>query len=258
MQCKVDGCDRDAQYKAAQLCQRHYFRQWRNGTTEMVRKSAKPRIEDDRGYQFLYVPGHPLLSKGQTYVAEHRIVLFDAIGPGPMDCALCGCGLTWKTCQADHIDENPRNNARANLRPLCRRCNTWRSMPPAVVRMKNAVALTFEGETKTATEWARDPRVAVSTNQIRNRKRAGMSDEDALFALKITHNGKPPTDNRPRKTQAKHQRSNAVAITCNGRTLTAAEWAREPGVTVSRAGLIWRLRQGWDANRALYQEGRFA
>lgn len=26
MQCRVDGCGRDAQYKTAQLCQMHYFR----------------------------------------------------------------------------------------------------------------------------------------------------------------------------------------------------------------------------------------
>jgi len=60
------------------------------------------------------------------------------------------------------------------------------------------------------------------------------------------------------KTHAKHERSNSVAITCNGKTLTAAEWVREPGVTVSRAGLIWRLRQGWETSRALFQQGRFA
>jgi hypothetical protein len=182
----------------------------------------------------------------------------EAIGPGPMKCELCGCGLTWKTCQADHIDENPRNNARENLRPLCRRCNTWRSMPPAYQRVKNAIAITYAGETKTAFEWSRDPRVGLSAGAIRARKLKGLSDEEVLFGAKATHNGKPPVDNRPRKTQFKHQRANAVAITINGVTKTAAEWAREPGVTVSEAGIIWRVRQGWEHERAVFQKGRFA
>lgn len=256
MQCKVEGCGRTAAYKAAELCQKHYFRVRRNGATDIVRTQAKPRIEDERGYQFLHAPTHPLLTKGQIYVAEHRIVLYAAIGPGPMRCAICGCDLTWKTCQVDHIDENPRNNELSNLRPTCRRCNTWRNMPPAVVRMKRAVAVTYEGVTQTAHEWAQDPRVAVTATTIRRRKLDGMSDAEALFGPKKTHNGAPKIDKRPRKTQAKHERANAVAVTVDGITKTVAEWAREPGVTVGASGLIWRIRRGWDPKRAVYQKAR--
>jgi hypothetical protein len=208
MQCRVDGCGLDADYKAAQLCQKHYFRQWRNGTTDIVRKPGRPRFEDERGYQFVHAPKHPLCSKGQIYVAEHRAVLYEAIGPGPMCCELCGKGLTWDTVDVDHIDENPRNNARANLRPLCLRCNTWRSMPPAYKRIKNAIAITFDGETKTPYEWARDSRVSVSGGQIRNRKKAGMSDEEALFGPKRTHNGRhSPAYYRAKRKELEKQRT---------------------------------------------------
>ena len=47
--------------------------------------------------------------------------------------------------------------------------------------------LTFSGETKTATEWQRDPRTQVSMSTILARKRRGMSDEEALFSPKKTH-----------------------------------------------------------------------
>jgi hypothetical protein len=189
MLCCVTDCGRDAHYAEKALCQKHYLRQWRYGTTDLSR-TAKPRIEDERGYQFLHAPAHPLLAKGQIYVAEHRVILYDAIGPGPMCCELCGKQMTWATCQADHIDENPRNNERSNLRPLCRGCNVWRSMPPAYLCRKGAIAITYDGRTMTPHEWSKDPRVNLSGSQIRIRKKSGMTDEQALFAPKVTHNGR--------------------------------------------------------------------
>ena len=50
-----------------------------------------------------------------------------------------------------------------------------------------APMLTFNGETKTATEWQRDPRTQVAMSTILARKRRGMSDEEALFSPKKTH-----------------------------------------------------------------------
>lgn len=188
MKCKVDGCDRNALYKEAQLCQKHYFRQWRNGTTELVR-SRKYRQQNTKGYQWIYEPNHPLRHKTSGYVAEHRFVLYATIGDNPFSCELCGKPLTWETCHVDHIDTDVTNNSIDNLRPTCSACNTWRGIgAPATWTRTHKIE--FEGEKKTPAEWARDPRVSVCGHQIILRKKAGMSDEDALFSPKKTHKNK--------------------------------------------------------------------
>lgn len=256
MQCSVDGCARQAKYKAGALCQTHYHRMWRNGTMEL--RQARPRYEDDRGYQFVRAIGHPLLAKGQSYVAEHRVVLYAAIGPAPMECELCSKRLTWATCCVDHIDENPRNNARDNLRPTCMPCNASRNLAPIVDRMPGVVILQYGGERKTATEWARDSRVSVSGGAIRKRKRAGMNDEQALFTPKVTHNGKAKIDHRVRKTISKWERANAVAIEIDGVTRTAAEWSRHPDCTLTVGGVVWRIRAGWNSKDAVFKASRWA
>jgi hypothetical protein len=253
MLCCVNDCGRDAHYRALQLCQKHYFRQWRYGTTELTR-SPEPRHENPSGYQWIYAPDHPLRHKTGKYVAEHRAVLYADIGPGPMDCELCGKYLTWATCKVDHIDENVRNNARSNLRPTCNRCNTRRSMP-APVEWNRTHVIEFEGVRLTPAEWARDPRVKVAGRTIVLRKLAGMSDADALFAPKATHNGNAPKPYQP-KTKHKHERKNAIRIEIDGVIDTAAGWARHPDCEIGSSGITWRIRQGWDSKQAVFQRSR--
>jgi hypothetical protein len=105
-----------------------------------------------------------------------------------MKCELCGVGLTWATVHIDHIDNCRGNNSRSNLRPTCPTCNTRRGMR-APAEWTRTHKIEFEGECKTPAEWARDPRVRLSGHQIILRKKAGMSDAEALFAPKRTHNG---------------------------------------------------------------------
>lgn len=264
MRCRVDGCERDAVYVTASLCQKHYFRLRRNGHLErLLDKKRKDlgysrvyrRTMPGKGYQMLYEPNHPL-SWEQGYVSEHRKVVYDRYGKNLPDCEICGSPTCWETCHIDHIDRDVTNNSEENLRPLCRACNTQRDYPEQW-KIRGNHSITYEGKTMTPTEWARDPRVKVSGRTVVLRKSKGFSDEDALFAPKATHNGKkriPPE----RKTQFKHERKNSVAITIEGKTLTAAEWAREPMVTVSAAGIVWRIKQGWEPSRAVFQPRRFS
>ncbi len=52
--------------------------------------------------------------------------------------------------------------------------------PPKYTR-KNSIAIEWEGETKTPSEWAADPRVSLSDGTIRSRAKAGLSAYDCLF-----------------------------------------------------------------------------
>ena len=256
MQCSVDGCERESSYKAANLCQKHYFRIRRSGSTELQEKNRKLRYVTTGGYISLYMPDHPLANKGNV-VFEHRVVMWPIVGEGCRPCEICGKPQTWKTCHVDHIDENRQNNDPSNLRILCRGCNVKRGFSVQSYANSGEMGLVeFDGKIDTPTGWSRDPRVSVAGNTIVLRLKAGMTAEQALFGPKKTHNGNPKIDRRPKKTQYKHERKNSIPVTIGGVTLTAAEWAREPGVTVTEASVINRTRSGWGAVDAVFTPPR--
>lgn len=189
--CSVSDCGRDATYKEKRLCQKHYFRLWRYGTTDTIKAGkAKPRVETPNGYVRLYRPGHPLADK-TAYVYEHRAVAWDMYGDCLPPCEMCGTQLTWLACHIDHIDTDRKNNAPANIRAVCRGCNVLRgrSARPEHMRGRN-VGITIDGKTLTPTEWARQPGVNVSHNTIRYRLANGASAFDAVYGEKKTHKAK--------------------------------------------------------------------
>lgn len=89
----------------------------------------------EAGYRTVSRAGHPL-TIGLKYpvVQLHRMILYDAIGPGPHSCHWCNSMVEWRpggrcgpgVLVVDHIDFNPRNNSIENLVPSCAKCNATR------------------------------------------------------------------------------------------------------------------------------------
>lgn len=186
MCCRVDGCENEVRYKIKRLCQKHYHRIYRNGHLKLKQIKAVERRENPAGYVLLHIPNHPLANKN-GYVYEHRKVAYDKYNVCGIVCDICGKPLEWsgKGSHIDHIDGDVKNNSEENLRPLCITCNTRRNLKPMHAR-SNSISITFNGETKTASEWERDERVTVSRVTIKRRIESGMSYRDALFKGKYS------------------------------------------------------------------------
>lgn len=187
MKCRVGGCDRDAnQYPKLQLCQKHYFRVWRNGTTDIKQPTArggKYRYQDARGYFFLKKPNHPL-ADSTGCVWEHRYV-YHKHNPNIDSCEICGKELSWETVHIDHIDNDPTNNSLDNLRPLCIACNTFRDRP---LTSGCKHIFTIDGVSMSAHSWAARDDVKVSGHTIiRRRRNHGWSDRDCVYKERQTH-----------------------------------------------------------------------
>jgi HNH endonuclease len=102
----------------------HFYRHYRHGDVHYVRK-AKVERRIDRRYVLLRMPGHPLAHDNWVY--EHRLVLYEQLGPGPQECWWCGVEIRWDDgLQVDHLDHDRSNNAPWNLVPTCQPCNQGR------------------------------------------------------------------------------------------------------------------------------------
>ena len=154
------------------------------------RKSKrKLKIPHSNGYVLVYLPDHPL-SQSSGYIYEHRLV-YHMINSGKVNkCEKCGAYWNFRTYRdhVDHIDKNKSNNDISNLRALCNSCNVQRTKK-IMHEAKRAIKVTYGGVSMTPTEWSRKDYVNVCGSTIARRKRMGMSDFDALFSGKITHNG---------------------------------------------------------------------
>jgi hypothetical protein len=92
----------------------------------------KPDDQLAANYRLVTIPtGHPLATKKSKTIPEHRLIMWNAIGPGPHVCHKCGNRITWmpdaRTAKGalvvDHLDRNSHNNDPSNLAPSCHSCN---------------------------------------------------------------------------------------------------------------------------------------
>lgn len=159
--CTIDGCG--GVYLAKGMCSRHYARIKRNG--DLAVRKGGPRRRDghvvvhDSGRRAVYTPEH-VLSRSSGLVAEHRLVLFDAIGYGPHRCHWCEKWVNWgwpMSCRldVDHLDWDPSNNDLSNLVASCNPCNSMRhrghpQYPPGGVPLGSPHPLSLSAVTTVA------------------------------------------------------------------------------------------------------------
>ena len=131
--CSVPECVKPARSGVNRYCEMHYYRVRRHGRVGTVRIARG--WTDTRGYRWVNRPAH-FLADAEGRVYEHRIVLFEKIGPGAHPCHWCGHSVTWDLSYyygggsdalvSDHVDGNKMNNAPTNLVPACNPCNASR------------------------------------------------------------------------------------------------------------------------------------
>lgn len=139
--CGVEECDLPAKRRGANLCEKHYMRLHRRGTTE--KKQYSYRYTNTRGYVRLLVRDHPLAHIGGC-VLEHRAVMYDALGEGPHPCYWCGTVLDWQDISVDHLNEDKTDNRRTNLVLSCNDCNLMRGgILPFLARLTDKAVPTF-------------------------------------------------------------------------------------------------------------------
>lgn len=139
--CMIEGCTDRRRYSNG-LCHKHMRRIQRNGRPD--RLGPKYRYVDGHGYVWVHIPArsHPLSEGLRIYegnrvrIMEHRLVLFDSIGPGSHPCNWCDQIVDWgmppKTLGSlvvDHLNWDRADNNPDNLVPSCERCNTLRKEP---------------------------------------------------------------------------------------------------------------------------------
>jgi hypothetical protein len=117
----------------ALYCPMHKSRLQRHGR---LGPNARDRHSHRDGYIKIKRAEHPLAdANGWAY--EHRVILFEKIGPGEHPCHWCGKALSWERSYprdlealiVDHLDDQKDNNDPGNLVPACSVCNFRRSEP---------------------------------------------------------------------------------------------------------------------------------
>jgi hypothetical protein len=175
--CTVDGCTRMANRTGLGLCEVHYYRKRRNGSTELTGLGNPEDVEHSAGYMLRRAKGHPMAVGGsRAYV--HRMVYYDAYGEGPFACKWCGKEVTWDNLHIDHLNEDKKDNSLSNLAASCCKCNTGRGMEMKKARRAAKSGIEMNGEIHTINGWAE--LIGISRPALVARIKKGWPLEKAL------------------------------------------------------------------------------
>lgn len=153
--CSVDGCEGLANRKGAAMCEAHYMRMRRNGTTESQYARMPETCDHSGGYLLVKAKGHPR-SLGGARAYAHRVAFTEANGEGPFTCYWCQKPVTWADMHVDHLNDDKHDNRPVNLVASCGVCNQQRGAHKVIATHRAKTGITFAGRTLTMNEWARE------------------------------------------------------------------------------------------------------
>lgn len=170
----------------------HYFRFMRNSTYEKIQKRNITTFYTPNGYRQIYLPNHPMSSKG-GFAFEHRSIFYDHNADKELFCEFCGTDWLFRPYydHVDHIDEDKLNNDIKNLRPLCNACNTGRGKKECHLR-SNTLTISYNNLVMTPEEWSRESISSVCGHTISRRIKSGWSEQDAITKPSKTYKRKMP------------------------------------------------------------------
>lgn len=134
--CSVEGCKTKATRVGCGMCETHFYRLRRTGSTKDP--VFKNWTKATNGYIAMMDKNH-FLSGRNGMMYQHRFVLFESIGTGEHSCYWCREKIEWKATGkrklvVDHLDGNKENNSLDNLVASCHRCNASRGLFESWVR----------------------------------------------------------------------------------------------------------------------------
>lgn len=178
--CSVGGCNSHPRAVGSPYCDKHYLRLRRRGTLDLVGRPARERLEHSEGYRLVYAPGHPMTTDRHSHAYEHRVVFYDAHGPGPFNCHVCGTAGMLASFDVDHLNEVRSDNRLANLSPACPDCNKWRttSRSEAARRQAHIRWVEHNGERLPLSAWAK--RIGIKSSSLLLRIKNGWPMARAL------------------------------------------------------------------------------
>lgn len=187
--CRVHGCASVANRKGAQMCEKHYMRNRRNGTTNKLDVVKPGALTHSHGYKLIHAPDHEL-RRASNRVYEHRAVYYAHHGSGPFVCHWCSVVVCWDDMHVDHLNDQKDDNSPTNLVASCAACNQkrgFRKMTKTHQQMSSR-RYTAHGKTMCLNEWSRH--LGLSRNAIEYRLEAGWKIDD-VFSPRKGRSGPP-------------------------------------------------------------------